>query len=333
MRWKMVALLAGAVLVGGGAYFAWLNLKPADLPAGIARSNGRLESERVDIATKFAGRVKDVLVREGDSVKAGQVLVLMDTAELDAQLHEAEAAARQSEQQLDQAIALLAQRKSELVLAEQDLQRSQQLVDKGYTPREKFEQRQAAQATAQAGVNSANAGIGQAKAAIEAAVARVERIKQNLKDYVLAAPRSGRIQYRLAQPGEVLGAGGKVLTLLDLTDVYMTIFLPTKEVGQLQLGAEARIVPDAMPQYVVPASVSFVAADAQFTPKYVETKSEREKLMFRVKVRIPPEILQRYSQRVKAGVPGVAYVKVLHDTQWPNHLKVNLPPTQVDAPQ
>jgi HlyD family secretion protein len=257
----------------------------------------------------------------------------MDTAELEAQLHEAEAAARQSEQQLDQAIALLAQRKSELVLAEQDLQRSQQLVDKGYTPREKFEQRQAAQATAQAGVNSANAGIGQAKAAIEAAVARVERIKQNLKDYVLAAPRSGRIQYRLAQPGEVLGAGGKVLTLLDLTDVYMTIFLPTKEVGQLQLGAEARIVADAMPQYVVPASVSFVAADAQFTPKYVETKSEREKLMFRVKVRIPPEILQRYSQRVKAGVPGVAYVKVLHDTQWPNHLKVNLPPTQVDAPQ
>ena len=158
-----------------------------------------------------------------------------------------------------QAIALLAQRKSELILAEQELERSKALGAKGYTPQEKVDQRQSARLTAQAAVNSANAGIGQSKAAIEAAIARVERIKENLKDYVLTAPRNGRVQYRLALPGEVLGAGGKVLTLLDLTDVYMTIFLPTKDVGQLELGAEARIIPDATPQYVVPATVSFVA--------------------------------------------------------------------------
>ena len=88
-------------------------------------------------------------------------------------------------------------------------------------------------------------------------------IKENLKDYVLTAPRNGRVQYRLALPGEVLGAGGKVLTLLDLTDVYMTIFLPTNDVGKLELGSEARIIPDAAPQYAVPATISFVASDAQ----------------------------------------------------------------------
>jgi HlyD family secretion protein len=133
------------------------------------------------------------------------------------------------------------------------------------------------------------------------------------------------VQYRLAQPGEVLGAGGKVLTLLDLSDVYMTLFLPASVVGQLELGSEARILPDAAPGFVVPATVSFVASEAQFTPKYVETSSEREKLMYRVKVRILPEVLQRYTSRVKAGITGIAYVKVASDASWPEHLQIKLP--------
>lgn len=327
---KLLILLILAAIVAGGGFAVWVKLRPAKLPPGFAMSNGRLEAERVDIATKFPGRLKQVLVKEGDTVIAGQVLARMDTAELEAQLHEAEAAARESELQLDQAIALLAQRKSELNLAEQEYERSLILGKKGYTPTEKVQQRQAAKITAEAAVQSANAGIERAKAAITAAIARVERIKENLKDYVLSAPRGGRVQYRLAQPGEVLGAGGRVLTLLDLTDVYMTIFLPTKEIGRLEIGAEARIVPDAASQYVVPANVSFVASDAQFTPKYVETRSEREKLMFRVKVRLPQEILKRYEKRVKAGITGVAYVRISPDAPWPDNLAVNLP--KVESP-
>ncbi|HEY9057261.1 MAG TPA: HlyD family efflux transporter periplasmic adaptor subunit [Aurantimonas sp.] len=328
MRWKLGLLLLIAVVIGGGGYFAWLHFKPADLPAGFAQSNGRLEAERVDIATKFSGRVKELLVEEGDTVTAGQVLARMDTAELEAQLQEAEAARRESEQQLDQAIALLAQRKSELALAKQEYERSRSLGEKGYTPLEKVEQRQAAKLTSEAAVRSAEAGIQRAKAAVAAAAARIKRIAENMKDSVLTAPRSGRIEYRVAQPGEVLPAGGRILTLLDLTDVYMTIFLPTDEAGPLEIGAEARIVPDAASQYVVPATVSFVAADAQFTPKYVETQSEREKLMFRVKVRLPPEILVRYAQRVKAGITGVAYVRISPDAEWPEELQVNLPETE-----
>ena len=116
--------------------------------------------------------------------------------------------------------------------------------------------------------------------------------------------------YRLAEPGEVLAAGGKVLTVLELTDVYMTIFLPTALAGRIAVGSEARIVLDAVPQYVIPATVSFVAARAQFTPKDVETRTEREKLMFRVKVRIDPELLTKYRDQVKTGLPGVAYVRL-----------------------
>jgi HlyD family secretion protein len=76
---------------------------------------------------------------------------------------------------------------------------------------------------------------------------------------------------------------------------------------------------------VVPATISFVAADAQFTPKYVETASEREKLMFRVKVQLSRDVLDKYSEVVKAGVPGVAYVKITRDAQWPQRLEVRLP--------
>ncbi|MBZ0215428.1 MAG: biotin/lipoyl-binding protein, partial [Fimbriimonadaceae bacterium] len=127
MRWKLIIFILAAALIGGGGYFVWLEFKPVELPPGFAKSNGRLEAERVDIATKFPGRVKEVLVNEGDTVAAGQVLARMDSAELEAQLQEAEAAVQESEQQLDQAIALLAQRKSELTLAEQEYERSRSL--------------------------------------------------------------------------------------------------------------------------------------------------------------------------------------------------------------
>ncbi len=328
MRWKTVLFLIVVIAIGGGGYFAWLQLKPAGLPPGFASSNGRLEAERTDIATKFAGRVKHVLVNEGDVVKAGQILARMDSADIEAQLVEARAATEEAEQQLDQAVALLSQRKSELTLAEQEYERSRILGKKGYTTLEKVDQRNAVRLTAQASVISAEAGIKRAKAGIKAAVARASRLEETLKDYTLTTPVSGRVQYRLAQPGEIIGAGGKIVTILDLSDVYMTIFLPTREAGKLEIGAQARVVPDAASQYVVPANVSFVASDAQFTPKYVETANEREKLMFKVKLRLPPEVLKKYAKRVKAGITGVGYVKLSPTAKWPENLKVKLPEVQ-----
>ncbi len=326
MNWKSGLIIPIALVIGGG-YLLWQKLAPEGLPEGFASSNGRLEAERTDIATKFPGRISQVLVKEGDIVKAGQKLVIMDSAELEAQLLEARAAVDESKQLLDQAIALLAQRKSEQTLAEQEYQRARTLGRKGYTPTEKVEQRKAATTTAKSAVRAAQAGIKRASAGVTAAIARKTRLEQNLKDYILTAPVGGRVQYRLAQPGEIIGAGGKILTILDLSDVYMTIFLPTKDIGKLEIGAQARIIPDAAPQYVIPANVSFVASDAQFTPKYVETRSEREKLMFRVKVRLPEEILKRYAKRVKAGITGVAYVRLSPAAKWPEYLQIKLPET------
>jgi HlyD family secretion protein len=130
------------------------------------------------------------------------------------------------------------------------------------------------------------------------------------------------VQYRVAQPGEVVGAGGRVLSLVDLSDVYMTFFLPTAVVGRIALGTEVRLILDAAPQYVIPAQVSFVADVAQFTPKTVETASERQKLMFRVRAQIPPDLLRKHIAQVKTGLPGMAYIRIDPAVPWPARLRI-----------
>ncbi|MBY8976848.1 HlyD family efflux transporter periplasmic adaptor subunit [Rhodobacteraceae bacterium NNCM2] len=324
---SMRTWIVGAVLllaVGLGGWF-WLDSQSSTLPDGIVASNGRTEAERIDVATKFSGRVKEILVAEGDQVEADQLIARLDSAQIVAQLREARAGVRQAEQELAAAIALLNQRKSELIFAEQELTRAETLGERGFATGEEIDLRRSQAATAKATVASAEAGIAASKASIEAAEATVERLEADLVEYEMKAPKSARVQYRLVEPGEVLASGGTVVTLLDLTDVYMTIYLPTSAAGRLQYGAEARLIFDAAPEYVIPASVSFVAAEAQFTPKYVETESEREKLMFRVKVAIPPDVLSKYQKIVKTGVPGMAYVQVDPNVEWPAELAVRLP--------
>lgn len=325
MRINWIVLLVGVVALTGGAYVGWTKLAGDGVPDGFAMSNGRLEAERIDIATKFPGRIEEILVDEGHTVEAGQIVARMDSTELQAQLREAQAAVRQAREQLREATAEVARRQSELTYAVSELARANTLVEKGHVSQERAEQRQTAKDTADAVLASAKAKAAHAAAAIEAAIARVERLKADLRDYVLKAPRAGRVQYRLAEPGEVLAAAGKVVTILDLTDVYMTVFLPTSQAGRLALGSEARLIFDAAPEYRVPAIVSFVAAEAQFTPKYVETASEREKLMFRVKLQIPRDVLEKHAARVKTGVTGVGYVKLTSQAEWPDDLKVKLP--------
>ena len=132
--------------------------------------------------------------------------------------------------------------------------------------------------------------------------------------------------YRLAEAGEVLSPGGKALTLVNLEDVYMEIFLPSQQAAQLKLNAEARITLDFDTSQAIPAYVSFVSPEAQFTPKQVETQSERDKLMFRVKLQVPKELASQYIERIKTGVRGIGYVKVKETAEWPARLQNLLPP-------
>jgi len=321
--WLIVTTSVIAVAVG---LYEWRRLAPAPLPAGFAVSNGRLEARQVEIATKLAGRIEAVLAREGDFVEAGQVIARMDTSTLRAQFQEARAYVARARTAVDTSAAVVEQRRGELELAGRSLKRSQELVKGGFISSEKLDTDSAQVRVASAALAAAQSQMVESKSAVTAANATVARIQADIDDSILRAPSAGRVQYQLAEPGEVLAAGGRVVDMLNLTDVYMTVFLPETLAGRLVVGAEARLVLDAEPQYAIPAQVTFVATEAQFTPKTVETASERDKLVFRVKAQIAPEVLRTYWARVKSGVPGVAYVRLDPTAPWPAKLAVGLPP-------
>lgn len=326
MSKRFFLVLVLVALVAAAAGYVWWRDNHDQLPDYIASGNGRIEAEEIQVATKYAGRVAEVLVNEGDMVAEGQVLARMDTAELRASLAAARASIAQAQENVIEARAQILQRESELKYAEEELVRAETLVAKGHISKQLADQRRTDRDTAKAALAAARARLASTQRAVEAAEAQAELIQTQIDDSTLTAPRDGRVQYRLAEPGEVLASGGRVITLLDLTDVYMTIFLPTAQIGRLLVGSEARIILDAVPQYVIPAQVSFISAEAQFTPREVETRSEREKLMFRIKVKIAPELLREHIEKVRSGLPGEAYVMLGGGEAWPERFAVNLPP-------
>ena len=359
MKWnwnrKWSWLLYGVAIAAGtyAAYVAWFAGDRLDLGAGFASANGRIEGVEIDVAAKTAGRVTAVLMDEGEFVKAGDILARMDTAVLAAQLREAQAQVRQAESavkvahsQVTQresekaaAEAVVAQREAEFDVAKKRLARTESLAKQSATSEQQLDDDRAAYHRAVAAKNAAKAQVAAAEAAIltaqsqiigaeasaEALKATIDRIQADIDDGELKAPRDGRVQYRVAQPGEVLNPGGIVLNLLDVGDVRMMFFLPTAEAGRVALGSEVRLVLDTAPQYVIPAKVSFVADVAQFTPKTVETAEERQKLMFRVKAKIAPDLLQQHIRSVKTGLPGMAYVRLDEKAPWPDWLQIRLP--------
>lgn len=320
-RWKALALLTLVIVggAGGGAY--WWYAHQAGLPIGIVSGNGRIEADEIDIDTKFAGRIAEMLADEGDMVKAGQVLARMDTQDIAASLRKSEAQVQEAQQSLNEAHAGVEQQKTQVTLAQQEFDRTSTLVGRGYATNELLDQRRQALSGANAALTAANDRVGEAERARDAATHDVELYKVNIADNTLVAPREGRLQYRIANIGEVLPAGGRVFTMLDVAYVYMDIYLPTAEAGKVKIGADTRIVLDARSDLAIPAKASFVATQAQFTPKTVETKDERDKLMFRVRVKIDPDRLRAHADAVRSGLPGVAYVKIDPAVAWPLRLQ------------
>lgn len=341
-------LIVLAALAGFGGYYAWKSAQASALPVGIASGNGRIEATEIDISALTGGRIASIRPAEGDFVKAGDVLVQMDIVQLNAQKRQAEAQLRRAEISVEAAKAVVTQAEAQQRAAEATVDQAQAVADAAAQRLARSEQlartsaisqqvlddsrasdrqtkaalasAQASHAASQAGISAAQAQVVDAEAAIEAAKASIDAITASIDDATLKSPRDGRIQYRIAQEGEIVGSGGRILSLVDLSDVYMTIFLPTAQAGRVQLGSEVRLVMDAAPQYVIPATVSYVADVAQFTPKTVETADEREKLMFRIRARIDPQLLTRYIKYVKTGLPGMAYIRLDSKAEWPAFL-------------
>jgi HlyD family secretion protein len=352
-RWrrylKPIVGIVLVLIVGVAAYFIWQHFRPKGLGEGFASGNGRIEAVEFDVAAKSPGRIIAMYADDGNYVAAGQVVARMDTAVLQAQLKQVQAEEAEARNATSTALAIVAQRESEKaaamavvtqreaeqVVAVKTVQRSKILSTEHATSIQEFDndvarQREAAAAVltakaqfaaSQATINAARSQVLEARSKVVAAQAAESRLQAEIDETELKSAREGRVQYRIAQPGEVVAAGGKVLSMVDLSDVTMTFFLPEAATGRIAIGSEVRIVLDAAPQNVIPATVSFVANVAQFTPKTVETASEREKLVFRVKARIAPALLRKHAGQVKSGLPGMAYVRLDPSVPWPEKLK------------
>ena len=313
------ALLALLALIATGAWFGWRQLQPPPDPSGFTSGNGRLEATEVDVATRIAGRLATLTPREGDDVQKGAELGRVDADEIAAQLSEAQAGVARAKQTAAEARAGVAQAQASRQLAALTLGRTEQLITRNFLSAAQRDRDRATLDTADAALLAARQRVAEAESAVAAAEAVVTRVQHTLADMTLTAPISGRVLYRLAEPGEVLAAGGKALTLLDLDDVFMSIYLPERLAGAVPLGAEARIRLDAGSDWI-PAQVSYVAPRAQFTPREVETRTEREKLMFRVKVRVGAAWLAQHRLDAKPGMPGVAWIRLDPQAAWPANL-------------
>ena len=317
---RLMHFAIAAVVVGGGVA-AWWVLSQPSLPPGFAGGNGRLEATEIYVATKYAGRINEILFSEGDTVEAGQVVARMDTSALDAQLRQAVADITAAQDARNVALAQVQVKQADYDFAKQQYERSKQLVTQGAVSGQEAEVDAARMAAGRAELLGAQSQAVRTLSTINAARATADRIRADINDSVLVAPLRTRVQTRLAEPGEVLTEGGRVLSLVDLSDVYMYVFLPETDTGKIPLGSEARIILDAAPQYPIRAMVSFISPTAQFTPKTVETAEERYNLTFRVKLQLDKERLREFEPLVKSGLPGMGYVRYDANAQWPENLQ------------
>ena len=350
MRKVLLAVLLAAA--AGGGWWLYQQQESTALPDFVFHSNGRLELNRLDVASLYPGRVERVLVAEGDAVKANEVLVELSSAQSSGQLAAAQAATlraaelvqraragvTQAQQAVARADAEIAAYRQQQKVAKLELDNAKQMRREDLVSASELAKRQAdferatasvkaaqaARAEAQAAVAQGQAAVAEAEAGVKQATAQAETAASADADMAIRSPLTARVEYRLVEPGTVIGAGSRVISLLDPADVSMNVFLPNATVGGLRVGDEARLVLDGI-DAVFPAQVSFIASEAQFTPKAVETADEREKLVFRVKLKVPAEVAQRYDRLLKGGMTGDGYVRRDSSQAWPLALEVRLP--------
>lgn len=321
------------ILIIAITFFIYRSFSNKDdgLVEGIVSGNGRIEAEQVDIMAKSSGRLAEVLVKEGDTVSAGQVLARIDTSELQVERGKYLADQAAALASAEEAQATISQRQAELVLKRANRDRVLAIALTGsisqQTRDEALSEQDVARATLQAARKNAASGM----RSVEAAKAQVRQIDVQIAEATLVAPADGRVLYRLARTGEIVSSGGKVLTIVDLSDVYMEIYLAASDASRIALGSEARIRIDGA-DTAIPATVSFVSPEAQFTPKQVETQSEREKLVFRVKLRLLQSYVKSHMAQIKTGMRGMGYVRLEPDPPaWPKFLQIQRNGDPADA--
>ena len=269
-------------------------------------ASGHIEAIDVRVATKVRGRLLQRPVDEGDAVKAGQLLGVLDTVDAELSLREAVAQRDQADAVFRlrvagsrrEDIAELAARaegvQADLAGAEKELKRQETLVAEGVTTAKTRDDalarrdvlvgqlESAKQALARAKAGSRDQEIDAARATRDAMEARIAQLRQQIADATVVSPTDGLVTEKIAEPGELLAAGTAILVITDLGRPWLTVYVAEPDLGKVKLGAVAEVVTDGGEQRQ--GKVTFIASNAEFTPKNVQTRDERVKLVYRIKI-------------------------------------------------
>jgi HlyD family secretion protein len=296
---------------------------------GVISASGTIEAVDVNVASKVSGQLQSLLVDEGTKVKPGDTLAVVDHASLDIQLRQAEAGVDLARAQLvllrngarrediQQAEEALKQAQASLKVAADDARRMGELARTGsVTPKQK-EDADARLTVAQAQESAAREALAKirrlarpeeiqaAEARLAQAVAAADLLRKTIADCTITAPAGGVVTHKAVEAGELVAPGSTVVTLSELDSVYVMIYVTEKEMGRVRLGDSAEVKIDAFPNRVFSGKVTYISPEAEFTPKNVQTKEDRVKLVFGVKVEI-----ENKDGLLKPGLPADAAIRV-----------------------
>lgn len=291
-------------------------------------ASGTIEAVEVNLGSRMSGQVKGIFVEEGSRVKEGDQLVLIDSSSLELQLKQAKAGVELAEAQLDllvkgarsediqQAEENLKQAEANFKVAEEDFNRARNLLEKASITQKQKDDAEARYTVVSAQFNSAKEflkkskqlarpeEIRAARARLSQAQAGVELLEKSVSDCTITAPVAGIVTHKAVEAGEFVIPGTTVLTISKLDEVYLMIYVNEYELGKVRLGQEAEVKVDSYPERVFPGKVVFISPEAEFTPKNIQTKEERVKLVFAVKIQV-----ENRDGALKAGMPADASLK------------------------
>lgn len=306
---RRVRVALGLAILAALAVVAWRTFRGDDDDHGVEAS-GTVEATEADLGFEIAGRVADIAVREGDRVRAGDRLAGLDATEIEATLRAARSQAAAARARLDEietgfrveevaeARARLRGADSRLAYAEEDLARGRAMYESGAISRERLEWMATARDVAEAEAEAAGERlrllergprteqVSAARAVLGAAEAEVSRIEARIGFSQVRSPFDGVVTVRHREPGETVAPGVPVVTVMNPSDRWVRIYVPENRAGRLRLGGPAVIRADAYPERTYGGEVMHIASEAEFTPRNVQTREERVKLVYEVRVRI-----------------------------------------------
>ncbi len=295
----------------------------------VITASGTIEAIEVDVASKVAGQILELAVDEGARVKSGDLLAAVDHATADIQLRQAEAGVRLADAQLAllvkgsrsedirQAEAALEQAQATLKVASDDARRMRELVLTGSVTPKQREDADARLTVAEAQQKSAAETLSKVRRLarpeeIQAAEARsaqaraaADLLAKTIADCTITAPAGGIVTHKAVEAGELVTPGSTIVTLTELDSVYVMIYLTEMEMGRVRLGDGVEVRIDAFSNRVFPGKVTYISPEAEFTPKNVQTKEDRVKLVFGIKVEI-----ENKDGFLKPGLPADALIRV-----------------------